>query len=187
MGISIRAYGRHRGVSDTAVHKAIKAGRISTLPDGTIDAEVADAQWDLNTDQAQQRTSKKSPKRTKTKAVPQAAVTAVEETLKESSNEQGTQGTTYMQARTANEVLKAQTNRLKLQQLKKELVDRSKALSHVFRLARAERDAWVGWPARVSAQMAADLEVDAHKMHVTLENYVREHLSELADIKPKVD
>ena len=68
-----------------------------------------------------------------------------------------------------------------------ELVDRSKALSHVFRLARSERDAWVGWPARVSAQMAADLEVDAHKMHVTLENYVREHLSELADIKPKVD
>ena len=185
MGISIRAYGRHRGVSDTAVHKAIKAGRISTLLDGTIDAEAADAQWDLNTDQAQQRKAK-TTKRTKTKAVPQAAVTAVEETLKESSNEQSG-GTTYMQARTANEVLKAQTNRLKLQQLKKELVDRSKALSHVFRLARSERDAWVGWPARVSAQMAADLEVDAHKMHVTLENYVREHLSELADIKPKVD
>lgn len=182
MGISIRAYGRHRGVSDTAVHKAIKAGRISTLRDGTIDAEVADAQWDLNTDQAQQRKVRKP----KTKAVPQAAVTAVEETLKESSNEQSG-GTTYMQARTANEVLKAQTNRLKLQQLKKELVDRSKALSHVFRIARSERDAWVGWPARVSAQMAADLEVDAHKMHVTLENYVREHLSELADIKPKVD
>ena len=182
MGISIRAYGRHRGVSDTAVRKAIKAGRISTLPDGTIDAEAADAQWDLNTDQAQQRTDKKP----KTKAVPQAAVTAVEETLKESSTEQSG-GTTYMQARTANEVLKAQTNRLKLQQLKKELVDRSKALSHVFRLARSERDAWVGWPARVSAQMAADLEVDAHKMHMTLENYVREHLSELADIKPKVD
>ena len=27
MGISIRAYARHRGVTDTAVHKAIRAGR----------------------------------------------------------------------------------------------------------------------------------------------------------------
>jgi hypothetical protein len=36
MGISIRAYGRHRGVSDAAVRKAIKAGRITSEPDGTI-------------------------------------------------------------------------------------------------------------------------------------------------------
>ena len=28
MGLSIRAYARHRGVSDTAVHKAIRAGRV---------------------------------------------------------------------------------------------------------------------------------------------------------------
>ena len=28
MGISIRAYARHRGVTDTAVHKAIRAGRM---------------------------------------------------------------------------------------------------------------------------------------------------------------
>ena len=36
MGISIRAYARHRGVSDTAVHKAIRAGRITPEADGTI-------------------------------------------------------------------------------------------------------------------------------------------------------
>ena len=83
--------------------------------------------------------------------------------------------------------LKAQTQRIKLQQLKKELVDRSNALTHVFRLARAERDAWLGWPSRISAQMAAELEVDPHTMHVTLESYVRQHLTELSDIQPKVD
>jgi hypothetical protein len=92
-----------------------------------------------------------------------------------------------MQARTANEVLKAQTNRIKLQQLKNDLVDRAKAIAHVFRIARAERDAWLSWPARISAQMAAELEVDPHKMHVMLESYVRQHLSELSDIQPKVD
>ena len=47
MGLSIRAYARHRGVSHVAVKKAIDTGRITQLPDGTIDPVVADAQWDL--------------------------------------------------------------------------------------------------------------------------------------------
>lgn len=178
MGISIRAYGRHRGVSDAAVRKAIKSGRISKEPDGTIDPDKADVQWDKNTDLAQQRESKR-------KAVSSAAIDAVNDTLQEQGVSTG--GTTYMQARAANEVLKAQTNRLRLQQIKKELVDRSSALAHVFKLARAERDAWVSWPARISSQMAAELGVDAHTMHVTLEAYVRQHLSELADVQPRVD
>ncbi len=179
MGISIRAYGRHRGVSDAAVRKAIKAGRITPEPDGTIDPDKADAQWDRNTDAAQQRGDKR-------KAVPTAALDAIADTLREQGGSAGG-GTTYMQARAANEVLKAQTNRIRLQQLKKELVDRSKALAHVFKLARAERDAWMSWPARVSSQMAAELGVDAHTMHVTLEAYVRQHLSELAEVQPRVD
>ena len=36
MGLSIRTYARHRGVSHVAVKKAIDTGRISQLPDGTI-------------------------------------------------------------------------------------------------------------------------------------------------------
>ncbi len=116
MGISIRAYGRHRGVSEAAVRKAIKAGRITPEPDGTIDPAKADAEWGRNTDVAQQRGAEKR------KAVPQAALNAVSETLTEHGSQAG--GTTYMQARAANEVLKAQTARIRLQQLKKELVDR---------------------------------------------------------------
>ena len=49
MGLSIRAYARHRGVSHVAVKKAIDTGRITPLPDGTIDPVVADAQWAANT------------------------------------------------------------------------------------------------------------------------------------------
>ncbi len=179
MGMSLRAYSRHRGVSDTAVRKAIESGRIYTEPDGTIDQAKADAQWDANTNQAQQRSSNK-------KAIPTAALASVDETLREADTVSGG-STTFVQARTANEVIKAQASKLKLQQLKGELVDRAQALAHVFKLARAERDAWVGWPSRISAQMAAELDVDAHTMHVTLEQYVRQHLSELADIQPKVD
>jgi len=55
MGISIRAYARHRGVSHTAVRKAINAGRITTESNGMIDPDKADRQWDAQTDPSKQR------------------------------------------------------------------------------------------------------------------------------------
>jgi hypothetical protein len=65
------------------------------------------------------------------------------------------------------------------------LVDRTKAVAQVFRLARKERDAWVNWPARVAAMIAA-LEVDPHQLHSVLERHVRDHLAELAEIRPNL-
>jgi hypothetical protein len=84
----------------------------------------------------------------------------VRETLREHGEPIAAGAMTFMQARTANEVVKAQERRVRLQRMKGELVDRAKAVAQVFRLARDERDAWVNWPARVAAIMAAELEVD---------------------------
>jgi len=181
MGISIRAYARQRGVSDAAVRKAIKTGRITPEVDGTIDPAKADAQWNRNTDTAQQRE--------KSRPVPNEAIHAVRETVGEAplASGIGSGGTTFLQARTANEVLKAQTNKVRLARLKGELVDRSQAIAQVFKLARAERDAWLNWPARISAPMAARLGVDAHALHIALETAVREHLQELGELRPRVD
>jgi hypothetical protein len=118
--------------------------------------------------------------------VPDAALGAVRDTLREHGEPVSAGGMTFMQARTANEVLKAQERRLRLQQMKGELVDRAKAVAQVFKLARDERDAWVNWPARVAAVMAAEIEVDAHKLHTVLERHVRDHLAELAEVRPSL-
>jgi hypothetical protein len=107
MGISIRAYARSRHISDTAVRKAIKTGRVSLEADGTIDPSRADAEWRNNTDSAQQRKKAGASSR----PVSNEAIASVRETLSESSAP-GTGGTTFLQARTANEVLKAQTNKV---------------------------------------------------------------------------
>ena len=56
----------------------------------------------------------------------------------------------------------------------------------MFKLAREERDAWVNWPAQVAAMMAAELEVDTHKLHTVLERHIRNHLAELAEIRPSL-
>jgi hypothetical protein len=84
-------------------------------------------------------------------------------------------------------VVKAQTNKVRLARLKGELVDRAQAIGHVFRLARTERDAWLNWPARISAPLAAQLRVDPHALHIALEAAVREHLQELGELRPRVD
>jgi hypothetical protein len=73
---------------------------------------------------------------------------------------------------------------MRLQKLKGELVGRARAIALVFRLARQERDAWAGWPARVAAMMAADLGIGAHAMQTVLETYVRQHLGELTEVRP---
>jgi hypothetical protein len=178
MGISIRAYARHRGVTDTAVHKAIRAGRITPEADGTIDADRADREWERNSDVPKTGTRAK------------AAKVVVPETGTPSNDGPAalpTGGTSLLQARTVNEVVKAQTNKVRLARLKGELVDRPQAIAHVFKLARSERDAWLNWPARISAQMAARLDVDPHAMHVALEAAVRAHLQELGELRPRVD
>jgi hypothetical protein len=173
---SNRELARQLGVSETAIRKAGKAGRIRTESDGDWDLDKVRAAWGGNTDQAQQRG--------RMKPVPEAAVGAVRDTLKEQGESVSAGAMTYMQARTANEVLKAQERRLKLQQIKGELVDRAKAVAHVFRLARDERDAWINWPTRAAATIAAELQVDSHELHTVLERQVRKHLAELAEIKP---
>ena len=186
MGLSIRAYARHRGVSHVAVKKAIDTGRIAALPDGTIDPDAADAQWAQNTLQPRRAAAQEKVGATKARPAP-AEATPQRDAVDGSAAPMSAGGTSLLQARTVNEVLKAKLNNLELAHRKKELVDRAQAVAHVFKLARIERDAWLNWPARISGQMASALGVDAHTMHVTLEAAVREHLIELGELRPRVD
>ena len=176
MGISLREYARRRGVSHVAVMKAIRAGRLTPEPDGTLDPAKADAQWDARTDPARRPESPEDePAQADEPAGPPTPA----------ATEPAPQGgATFTQARTAHEIAKAQRARIQVQRLREEVVDRAQATSEVFRLARRERDAWVTWPARVAALMAAELGVEPHAMQKVLEAHVRDHLNELAEIRP---
>ena len=193
-GMSERQYAAHVGLSRGAIQKAKTAERLVLYPDGSINAAASDARRAETTDPSKTR----KPHAPKLKPVPEAAVAAVGDTLRE----QGLAvpavggGTTFLQAKTANEVLKAQERRIRLSRLKGELIERARALALVFRLAREERDAWVNWPARAAALMAAELSascrdatgqqitVEPAAMQKVLERHVRAHLDELADVRP---
>jgi hypothetical protein len=184
MGLSIRAYARHRGVSHVAVKKAIDSGRITP-----------EAGWHDRTKSGRPGVGTKHGVGQETRLGEGCTCRCIRTVARTRNGASGTGspgvlstgGTSLLQARTVNEVVKAQTNKVRLAQLKGDLVDRSQAIAHVFRLARTERDAWLNWPARISAQMAAKLEIDAHELHVALESAVRDHLIELGELRARVD
>ena len=176
-GMSERDYAARAGLSRGAIQKAKVAGRLVLYADGSIDPEASDARRATATDPSKQRAAPAPPK---LKPVPNAALSAVGDTLRENGLPPPTTGgATFLQAKTANEVLKSQERRLKLQKLKGELVDRARAEALVFRLARETRDAWVNWPARAAALIAAELGLEPAAMQKVLEAQVRAHLDEL--------
>ncbi|TAN61233.1 MAG: elements of external origin [Magnetospirillum sp.] len=182
MGLSVREYARRRGVSHTAVRKAVQTGRIPQEPDGTIDPAKADAAWDARTDPARKMPSASPPMAATQVRAP--ATPASPSPPQPPQPAPAASGATFAQARTMHEVAKAQKARLQVDRLKEEVVDRARASALVFKLARQERDAWITWPARVAAQMALQAGIDAHTMQTLLETYVRDHLGELAALEP---
>lgn len=179
-GMSEREYAARAGLSRGAIQKAKAAGRLVLYADGSIDPEASEARRAVATDPSKQR--REPPP--KLKPVPNAALSAVGDTLRENGlPPPATGGATFLQAKTANEVLKSQERRLKLQKLKGELVDRARAEALVFRLARETRDTWVNWPARAAALIAAELGLDPAAMQKVLEAHVRAHLDELAEAR----
>lgn len=172
-GMSEREYAAHSGLSRGAIQKARKTGRLVVYRDGSINAAASDVRRAEMTDPDQQRRS--------------------------AGGDSGFSGpadsSSYLKARTALTVYQAQERQLAIQKKKGALVDRARAETLVFRLARQERDVWVTWPARVAALMAAEVAaeveqqsgepviIEAAILQRVLETHVRAQLDALADLR----
>lgn len=155
--VSQRAYARSRGRSHTSVQKLIAEGKIPTHgPKKQLNPAEADRAIAGNLDPAQ--------------------VTA--------GNSKAGNGATangYAKARTEQIRLKAERERFELDRLRGLLVDRDRATQQAFAFARGFRDAVLNWPARVGAEIAAEVGADQQALIVTLERHVRALLTEIAD------
>ena len=171
-GMSEREYSAHSGLSRGAIQKARRASRLVVYRDGSINAAASDVRRADMTDPDQQRRS--------------------------TGGDAGFSGpadsSSYLKARTALTVYQAQDKQLGIQKKKGALVGRAQAEALVFRLARQERDAWVTWPNRVAALMAAEVTMEVEKQTCTpviieaaillrvLQAHVRQHLDGPADL-----
>jgi hypothetical protein len=190
-GLSERAYAAQSGLSRGAVQKARKNGRLVLFADGSINAAASDARRGAMTDPDQQMRARGgfgAGGEGGTGGAPgPGSVTGAPSGPGDS--------TSYLKARTALTVYQAQERQLAIQKKKGVLVDRARAETLVFRLARQERDTWVTWPTRVAALMAAQLAAEVETatgrpvtietaiLQRVLETHVREQLGALADLR----
>ncbi|RFU12919.1 hypothetical protein DZD18_09510 [Rhodobacteraceae bacterium W635] len=189
-GLSKRAYAAHAGLSRGAVQKARKTGRLVLFAHGSIDAAASDARRATSTDPDQQMRARGAAKSAGAGGTGDGGNAAAPGAGSTSSPGDSA---SYLKARTALTVYQAQERQLTIQRKKGALVDRARAETLVFRLARQERDVWITWPTRVAALMAAQLSADMESASGTpvtietailqrvLEAHVREQLDALAD------
>jgi hypothetical protein len=154
--LSQRAYARHRGMALSAVQKAISSGRISTLPDGRIDPDAADREWEANT-----------------KARPPAV-------RRQPDDDQDAFGAAqYSKARAVREHYQARLAKIDYEERIGNLVSKDEVQVAAFNTHRVIRDAMLNIPDRVAAMLAA--ETDEAKCHEVLTTEIRKALNDFAD------
>ena len=158
--MSERAYAEQAGLSRGAVQKARKTGRLVLFADGSINAAASDARRGSMTDPDQQIRSRGG-----------LGAGGESPMMAPSAVSGPSDSTSYIKARTALTVYQAQERQLSIQKKKGVLVDRARAETLVFRLARQERDTWVTWPTRVAALMAAQLPPPLYRPLSTLHDH----------------
>ena len=202
MGVPRRSYAAQRGVSEAAIRKAIATGRITTLADGTIDPTRAVSEWGAQTDPAKQRgqhvkqmeadTAAATARAAATKPVPQAAIRAVADTLRDAGTDPGSPEATggevsFLRARMADEVLKAQTAKVRLENTRAELMDRPKkaAVKQVERTAHS-----TSWTAQLREKTASSAELHSMALQLRFELIavgVKQIINDRIDIMLRAD
>ena len=186
---SQREVARRLGISHTALQKAAQAGRIAQEPGGGWDVEKVRAQLAASSDPVRKTAAIVAPAPAQARTSPPPAAprpAIVAPPLPEPLPTPSAGGSSFHNARTANEMLKAQERKLRLDERRSQLVEKARALMLVHRLAKEERDAILAWPARIAAELAAELGVDAHRLQTLMDARLRQHLAERNDVRVAV-
>ena len=187
-GLSIRGYARHRGVSHTAVRKAVAAGRITAGPDGTIDPAVADQEWAASTDLSKPRNSVIGvPNKRRDPGAPSDRLGTMAPAAGQALNE-ATPGdsarlaSSYAASRAARETYLARLAKLEFEQKSGKLVDADEVRAQIFALGRRARDGLLGLPDRVAPLLVG--QADQAAVHRLLTQEIMTCLGELSTAPP---
>ncbi len=191
MGISIRSYARQRDVTEGAVRKAVKSGRIPVEADGTIDPAKANVAWERNTSPAQQRKPDPVPapvkpapvsdKPASTPAKPPAPpVRQPPQRPAEPEAGPSTAGMPkYQMSRAVRETYNAKLTRLEYEEKTGKLLNAEDVAKDAFALARRVRDRLLNIPSRMASVLAS--ETDSKAIEALLSQELRIALEELSE------
>lgn len=162
--VNLSEYGRKRGVSAEAVRRAIQSGRLKDAVsrdakgNPKIDPEIADKEWEANTNDNRGWNARENAKKTAEKD------TQVSGTLN--------------QSRAIKEAYLARLAKLEYEEKSGKLVSAADVKNEAFKVARIVRDNMLNIPDRVSAELAALTE--PAQIHRFLTEEIRKALEGLA-------
>ena len=185
MGLSRRGYAAHRGCSEAAVRKALKAHRIQLEPDGSIDPDKADAAWQNNTDPARNQGTHEiaypepSAQPVRTIEDAQEAVALIRQVLKQEGRTlEG--APTFDDVRTAETILKTRERALNIAAQERDVTPTKAVLKHVEEAFANYKRELLSLPARYGADLAAACGGDLQELDRALSKVIREHLEGLS-------
>lgn len=163
--MTLKQFAEFAGYSIRAVQQAVSAGRIDAVKEGNgyviHDPEKAKTQWVENSSYLKSRKRK-------------------QETFV-SAGPDGSERISIAEAERREKVWKSKIAELKAKQAAGELIEKVKVDDFLFDKARKVRDAILGVPSRICAELAA--ETDPHQLEVKLTSELVKALEELADVE----
>ena|SRR5581483_296926 len=199
--LSARAFAELEGCDEKQVRRALKIGKLIKDKDGLIDAGQAGNGWrkpnrrsfgvapQQRADKSKRARSKKSDVCVAPKKNPEPDITAPREgETPEQAAERIARDSApfnFGEALRRKENYLALLKELEFKQKEGSLVELEVAEQVLFEDARAQRDAWLNWPARVGPLIAADLGLEADRVTEILTEHVHKHIAELGE--PEVD
>ncbi len=159
MGISIRAYARMRGCSESAVRKAISSKRIKPDSDGSIDPDRANKEWEQNTFV----NATLRPSATKPAQQPRQQRTVTSAPSVDAPSSDPVQS--YLRARAVKETFNAKVAQMEYEEKAGRLIQASRAAEYASTFSAIVKDHLMAMPDRLAPALAAvDDESAAHRI-----------------------
>ena len=161
MGISIRAYARMRGCSESAVRKAIASKRIKPEVDGSINPDRANRDWEQNTFVG--ATLRPPVAKAPSQAPPTPRMSMPSVAGVESPSADPVQS--FLRARAVKETFNAKVAQMEYEERAGRLIQASRAAEYASTFSAIVKDHLMAMPDRLAPVLAAvDDEDAAHKI-----------------------
>src|ERR1041384_4753856 len=174
-GVSQRAYARLRGVAMSAVQKALASKRITPNPDGSIDPERANLEWEKNTFAGKTLHQATRPQVAAISAPPAPRGSSGMPSPPEASSDPVS---AYLRARAVSETFKAKTAQLEYEERAGKLIQATKAGEYAAHWSAIVGDALSAYPDRVAPLVAAaKTEAEIHRILAGETNALRRKMA----------
>lgn len=192
--ITVREFARREGCDEKKVRRGLAKGLLSKDSEGLLDAGQVGNGWRKTNRRGRASAAADNPPSVRTN-VRSRDVRGSEEDEEADGPESPAAAAerialtaapfNRIEAERIKENYLALLKKLEFEQKEGSLIELSMAERVLFEGARAMRDAWLNWPARVGPLLAADLGLEADRVTEALTEHVHKHIAQLGE--PDVD